>query len=99
MPGLIQSIDSALGGADTITSGQGADIVLGGGASDFIDSGTEIDIVLGDHGVIDYAVGVAGIGTGDSDPATLDRVQTLFPTIGGTDDIRAGAGDDTMSFN
>ena len=68
--------------------------MLGGGAGDIIDSGTEIDIVLGDHGVIDYALGVSGVSTGDGNPATLDRVQTLFPTIGGTDDIRAGAGDD-----
>ena len=96
---LIVTLDPSIGGVDTITSGQGNDAVLGGLAGDSIDSGTENDIVLGDHGVIDYALGVSGVSTGDGNPATLDRVQTLFPTIGGTDDIRAGAGDDTMSFN
>ena len=54
-PTNIASIASNLGGADTITSGRGNDMIIGGEGNDTISSGLGGDIVLGDNGTIDIA--------------------------------------------
>jgi Ca2+-binding RTX toxin-like protein len=46
----IWSIDTALGGNDTITTGDANDIILGGTGNDWIDSGNGSNLVLGDNG-------------------------------------------------
>jgi len=60
--GLIETTTSADGGNDTITTGIGYDIVLGGQGGDTIianfgETSTDLDagnIVLGDNGLLDY---------------------------------------------
>lgn len=74
------------GGDDTINGDVGRDRILGGAGSDTIDSGDEADIVIGDQGILDYTL--------DGNLATLDRIATQDPTIGGNDAIATGLGDD-----
>src|SRR5438552_2945292 len=47
---LIVATDTALGGADTVTSGAGNDRIIGGQADDSINAGDGANIVLGDSG-------------------------------------------------
>ncbi|BAU91131.1 GLUG domain-containing protein [Methylorubrum populi] len=72
------------GGRDTIVTGAGADLVIGGLGSDTIDAGkddTDADIVFGDNGHITFdALG------------RVSLAETLDPTLGGDDEILAGAG-------
>src|SRR5262249_47582542 len=102
--GRITSTATGVGGDDTITTGTGADIVIGGIGSDTINAysssggtaGADLpntNIVVGDNGLIVYSGG-AGFDTND---ATLDLVQTIAPLDkGGTDVIRTGAGADIV---
>ncbi|MBD2198648.1 MULTISPECIES: DUF4347 domain-containing protein [Calothrix] len=83
----IETTDSNLGGGDTITTGSGEDIVLGGFASDNITTGTGNDIVLGDNGYVSYV-------ETDNDPADIDRIKTTNVKDGGNDTINSGAGND-----
>ncbi|MBV7407469.1 calcium-binding protein, partial [Maritimibacter sp. DP1N21-5] len=79
------SEDTVNGGADTITTGTGRDVILGGLAGDTIASGDGDDAILGDLG----RVSDAGTGTG--------RMQTLVgEPAGGHDVIASGAGDDMI---
>ena len=50
--GLVQTIESLLGGADSITTGSGDDIVLGGIDGDTIGAGDGNNVVIGDSGQI-----------------------------------------------
>ena len=51
---MVETTDHAHGGADSITTGSGRDIVLGGNGGDTIDAGEGNNIVLGDDGRIVY---------------------------------------------
>src|SRR5207253_1941246 len=85
----IFSIDPATGGNDTITTGSGADIVIGGNGGDTIGAGDGDNIVLGDNGLLDYLAV-------DGDPATIDVITTTDPIYGGADSITTGAGYDLI---
>ena len=86
-----------LGGADTIVTGVGSDVVFGGAGADVITSsvgetGTLVgagDLVFGDYGYVDLSIE-------DSDPTDLDRVESLAPELGGDDDIITGQGNDIV---
>ena len=83
-----------MGGNDTITTLGGADLVVGGIGSDSVEAGEGNNVVIGDNGHI--AFNLSGNGY-DGDTQTLDLVETIAPgDKGGTDVIRAGAGDDTV---
>src|SRR5206468_1144431 len=55
---LIVATDTALGGADTVTSGAGNDRIIGGQADDSINAGDGANIVLGDSGQMTLHAGV-----------------------------------------
>src|SRR5207244_2395171 len=82
-----------VGGADSITTLGGRDIILGGADADTINAGDGHNIVLGDTGYIDY-VGL------DNDPSDIDRIASPVDLadagIGGGDQITTGAGDDII---
>ena len=56
---LVESISFPQGGIDTITSGQGDDIVVGGAQGDMIDAGDGQNVVFGDHGRVTGVEGAA----------------------------------------
>ena len=72
----------AIGGADTITSGLGANVILGGDKGDTIHAGGDaaFDIVLGDNGRVTY----------DAAIGLLVRAETTDASIGGSDIIDGG---------
>ncbi len=95
----LTSVDTTVGGADTISTGLGGkDIVVGGVDGDTITTNrgqvasTDADgdaIVLGDNGLVDFA-------TVDAVPGDLDRIWVLDPDTGGSDVITTGAGNDVV---
>jgi Ca2+-binding RTX toxin-like protein len=101
--GLVQTTDPTTGAGDTITTGAGNDVVLGGAGRDRITAGDGDNVVLGDHGYVDWTAAdrAALYGTGampgdDADPTDVDRVVSTEPGIGGGDTISTGAGDDLV---
>ena len=87
--GLIETINSVVGGGDNITTGIGGDLVLGGAADDIIGVSEGDNIVLGDSGYIDYV-------SIDSDPSDIDAIGSVDAGIGGVDKITSGDGDDII---
>jgi Ca2+-binding RTX toxin-like protein len=107
---LVESITEKQGGADTITSGLGDDIVAGGARGDTIDAGVGQNIVFGDHGRV---TGVENNVFNRPMPSTLpptyphddhqvpvlQLVEGYVPTageFGGADVIRTGLGRDMV---
>jgi Ca2+-binding RTX toxin-like protein len=74
------------GAADDLYGDGGDDIAMGGNGGDTIRGGTDADILFGDHGVVYYML--------DSDPSTLDKVETRNVVDGSSDTIYGNAGDD-----
>jgi Ca2+-binding RTX toxin-like protein len=91
--GLVITVDPTVGGDDTITTGAGADVVLGGAGGDSITTrfptSTASDIVLGDHGFVDRVLR-------DGDATDVDRVWSSDPLLGGDDHIVTANGDDII---
>src|SRR5439155_821071 len=107
--GLVETIQSLIGGSDSITTGVGIDIVLGGIDADTLFAGEGRNIVIGDSGYIDWTAGDAGrfyaaVGTpvratlsgDDSNALDIDRIFSTQPGDGGIDTITTGAGDDLI---
>ena len=92
----ISSKDFGIGGSDTITTGAGNDIIIGGADGDTIMAGDGSNIVMGDNAQITSAV------TDDPEtpfsvhPLTLGAILTIAPTIGGSDSINTGSGNDIV---
>src|SRR5262249_22528829 len=96
--GQLGTTDPLFGGADTITTGTGRDIILGGPANDTItanagESASQPDgnnIVFGDQGYIDYV-------TYDHDPRDIGVISSgdLLPLGGGI----TGANDTSSAAN
>ncbi|MDB9805176.1 type I secretion C-terminal target domain-containing protein, partial [Porticoccaceae bacterium] len=86
---LNSDYNRAVGGADTITAGDGNDYVDGGGANDSIDAGEGNNTVYGGLGADTIAAGAGADniygGDGTSDPG-----------VDGADEIHAGGGSDTV---
>ncbi|MFT7691453.1 MAG: Ca2+-binding RTX toxin-like protein, partial [Candidatus Latescibacterota bacterium] len=78
----IRSIASEFGGDDQITTGAGADILVGGNGADTISAGDGDHVVFGDHALVDYSI--------DGDLSTLDLVTSVDPVAGGGDDVLVG---------
>ncbi|MEW6155800.1 MAG: calcium-binding protein [Verrucomicrobiota bacterium] len=76
-----ESTDVAFGGADTLISGNGDTVVLGGAAGDAITAADGAGVFLGDNGSVDFADGI------------IDSIQTTTPDAGGDDLINIGNGE------
>ncbi|WP_442508220.1 hypothetical protein SH528x_007181 [Novipirellula sp. SH528] len=85
----IETTTPTIGGDDIITAGNALNILLGGSGSDHITGGDLQDVILGDNGKVDFTAF-------DADPATLDQVITIDPTLGDVDTIFGGAGNDII---
>lgn len=102
--GEIVSISFADGGIDSLGSGDGDDILIGGTFGDTLDSGKGDNVVLGDHGRI-LALTNEGFNSvvgaprpaGDR-PLTYALITSLVPTgeLGGNDTITTGIGRDIV---
>ena len=77
----ISTSDPDNGGVDTITAGDGPNVLLGGSEGDTITGGGADDIILGDNGHATF--NEAGI---------LTLIETTDPIQGGDDTITGGAG-------
>ncbi len=84
----IQTLNSSEGGNDNVTTGDGADIILGGFGEDTLTGGDGTAVVLGDNGSIEYTL--------DGDSSDIDRIVTVDPSEGGNDRITSGNGDDLL---
>ncbi len=108
--GIVQTIDPAPadGGNDTITTGDGADIIFGGQGNDIINTfassgGTaqqdQNNIVFGDFGEVDYVSEEIQQNNPSVNPIRLtdiDRVWSLFTAQGGDDQITSGDKNDII---
>jgi Ca2+-binding RTX toxin-like protein len=92
---VIESTVPDIGGADTITSGDGDDIVIGGTAADSILAGHGFNLVFGDSGRITAADTDSDQGP-ENLPLTLGRIETTASAIGGDDVITTGVGRDII---
>ncbi|WP_293776173.1 hypothetical protein [uncultured Oxalicibacterium sp.] len=81
----ISSIDPAIGGNDTIVSGDGRNVLVGGIGNDTIKGGDGGNVIFGDNG--DVTRDMAG---------KYVKVVTTNPTIGGNDLARGGNGEDVI---
>ena len=81
----IYSIDTTTGGDDTIHTGQGNDLVLGGAASDTITADGGNNVVVGDNAQVTF--NAAG---------QIVDVTTTDTTTGGDDTIHTGQGNDLV---
>ncbi|HNQ90946.1 MAG TPA: Ig-like domain-containing protein [Verrucomicrobiota bacterium] len=97
--GLVETMSSADGGPDTITTLGGNDVILGGQAGDVMGAGDGNNIVLGDNGLLDYTradrftdppVGA------DHNPEDVDLILSVDEGIGGSDTITTGTGNDIV---
>ena len=85
--GVLQSVSSTepgVGGVDSLTTGDGNAIILGGTGNDTISVGTGNAVILGDDGIANFNAG------------TLSNIQTSDPVLGGDDLITALNGDDIV---
>ncbi|MEP6565327.1 MAG: hypothetical protein ABJB10_09315, partial [Mesorhizobium sp.] len=91
-PTLAYSIDTAKGGADTITTGDGDNIVSGGAFGDIITTGNGSDVILGDNARFEFIIAsAAGLRV-----ANLQRGFTINPLDGGNDLINSGGANDIV---
>ncbi|ANG63895.1 hypothetical protein A8C75_16365 [Marinobacterium aestuarii] len=81
------SLDTS--GNDTLISGAGRDLIFGGLGNELIEAGAGNDAVVGDLGVALY-------NSNDTDPLTLDQLDSVSSDIGGSDEIHGGDGDDVL---
>ena len=90
----IWSTDTDLGGNDLIRTGEGDDVVVAGVGNDTVDAGNGLNVVIGDSGRITSAV--QDTARRGALPMTLGRVETVDPTLGGSDTILTGSGSDIV---
>jgi Ca2+-binding RTX toxin-like protein len=110
--GVVETSDPSYGGNDVITTGTGNDRILGGVGSDTIHDSGGGNVIFGDDGILtfvdDHIEGDSGLlafgglcSTGSngwiiySDGLLVSAVST-DPTVGGTDAITTGAGQDLV---
>jgi Ca2+-binding RTX toxin-like protein len=92
---VVESLSTTMhGGADTITSTSGNDIVIGGRGADTIDAGDGNNLVIGDSGRI-TAANATGPQIGGQ-PITLGLIETLTFSDGGADNLTTGIGNDIV---
>ncbi|MBT7863645.1 MAG: hypothetical protein HN712_25235, partial [Gemmatimonadetes bacterium] len=89
----VTTSDPTHGGADTITTGDGDDIVAGGYGADIIAIAGGSNTVLGDHGVVTFQEGTSILASVVSINLSTGG-QTFLPT--GSDTISTGLGNDVV---
>ena len=93
----ITSVDTTIGGDDSITTREGADVVVGGAGSDTVDAGAGDNFAIGDYGSFasDLVTTIA-----PDRPVAPTRSRPARPDVvfGGSaaDVISAGAGGDLV---
>ncbi len=93
---LIETLNSTVGGDDSVQGNEGDDLILGGFGNDTLEGNAGDDKILGDNGLMDYAYAGDANVAADSDLSTLDFITTTNPTDGGRDRILGGAGNDQI---
>jgi Ca2+-binding RTX toxin-like protein len=95
---FVSTLDAEHGGDDTITTGDLADLIIGGAGGDVIRAGRGVNLIFGDGGLFDFASSDRGHGEAgdDANPADLDRAESVSPLIGGADRITSLDGDDLI---
>ena len=94
---VIQTTQPTIGGVDTITTGSGNDIILGGTAGDTVRASAGNDLVFGDHGKIEGNVDGAFLPLEDATPEfTFLAIDTQNTDGGGNDTIFGEAGEDIL---
>jgi Ca2+-binding RTX toxin-like protein len=88
-PRVIWTVNDNVGGNDTIFSGAGGDIVIGGAANDTVDSGAGLDQVAGDDARFDF-VPVTG------DVARTRLLRITDPGTIGDDNLTGGDDPDLL---
>jgi hypothetical protein len=83
---LVQALatDPALGGNDTLATGDGNDVVMGGIGNDLVLSDGGNDILFGDNGSVIFSGGVNVL------------IEAVDPEFGGNDTINGAAGNDIL---
>ena len=76
------------GGDDTVTLGNGSNVVLGGMGSDTIVAGSGFNILIGDNGAVYYRL--------DGNTVSANVALTTLPGLGGNDVITSGSGNDVL---
>ena len=96
--GLLQTVainSPAIGGMDTVTSGPGQDLIMGGTSADTITSGAGDDLVFGDHGSVTGDITLDSLPLNSFAPVfSFTSIATQATDIGGPDLIRLGEGND-----
>ena len=86
---LAATIAGLLGGADTVTSGGGNDVLLGGAGGDTLHAGAGQNVVLGDDGSVSFT-------TGRPSAALSTDTGADSASSGAADSITAGSGNDAI---
>jgi Ca2+-binding RTX toxin-like protein len=82
---LVTTNNPTLGAGDTITTGSGNDILMGGTGSENIHAGDGADLVFGDHGKVDFTLPAN---------ANFTSIDTGAPDGGAADEIHGEGGND-----
>ncbi|MEW6158482.1 MAG: hypothetical protein AB1813_13700, partial [Verrucomicrobiota bacterium] len=81
------------GGADSIQTGAGNDILIGGDDMDVIDAGSGANVVLGDNALVQAAsANTPRFGNAQITVITLGTIQSTDPIYGGPDQINISGG-------
>ena len=78
----VQTLDTGVGGNDTLSGGVGADILMGGAGNDILTGNAGNDVLIGDHGVAVRNDGSAQA----NDVYTTDLAQGGNDTLEGSED-------------
>lgn len=97
LTGTLETASDIQAGADSITTGDGSDIILAGSRADTITGGAGDNIVLGETGTVLHTVGTAELLSMSSAVDTRDAADVIT-VLGGNDWIIAGGKGDTVAF-
>jgi len=93
----VEITDPTIGGSDTITSGAGNDLIMGGTSGDTISAGAGNDLIFGDHGRVTGNIQLTQLPLNTFTPDfTFTSIATQTSDLGGDELIRAGGGDDIV---
>ena len=96
----IATLDPSIGSADQITATDGRSVILGGAGADNIRTGQGNSVIIGDNGSATFvSAGGSPSSIGNivfSNDGTLTYVTTTAPTIGDSDVIVAGNGNNVI---
>jgi len=82
---FVTSTDPLLGGSDALSTGNGADVMIGGAVDDILTSAAGNDILIGDGGSVTYTMGGLNV-----------QIVSVDVAFGGNDILDGGAGNDIL---